>query len=130
MALELPEDFVPRPEEFNALKARLLDPEGDSIIGITAALRGGGGYGKTTLTKALARDPDIQDAYFDGILWAELGQRPERLIVLLSDFVESLSGERHQRTMGGSRQTSHVHGSTHPARHRRGPNRRPLAFAG
>jgi hypothetical protein len=72
-----PKDFITRPKEFEALKARLLDPEGDSVAGITAALRGAGGYGKTTLAKALAHDPDIQDAYFDGILWAELGEKPE-----------------------------------------------------
>ena len=94
MAPELPADFVARPKEFGALKARLLDPEGDSVAGITAALRGAGGYGKTTLAKALARDPDIQDAFFDGILWAELGEKPERLIATLSDLVALLSGER------------------------------------
>ena len=55
MAPELPEDFVARPKEFDALKTRLLDPEGDSIAGITAALRGAGGYGKTTLAKAALR---------------------------------------------------------------------------
>ena len=48
MAPAPPEDFVARPKEFDALKARLLDPEGDSVAGITAALRGAGGYGKTT----------------------------------------------------------------------------------
>jgi hypothetical protein len=41
---------------------QLLDAKGDSVA-ITAALRGAGGYGKTTLAKALAHDPDIQDAY-------------------------------------------------------------------
>ena len=96
MAPELPADFVARPKEFDALKARLLDPEGDSVAGITAALRGAGGYGKTTLAKALARDPDIQDAYFDGILWAELGEKPERLVAILSDLITLLSGERPQ----------------------------------
>jgi hypothetical protein len=96
MAPELPADFVARPKEFDALKARLLDPEGDSVAGITAALRGAGGYGKTTLAKAIARDRDIRDAYFDGILWAELGEKPERLVAILSDLIESLSGERPQ----------------------------------
>ena len=43
----------------------------------SAALNGAGGYGKTTLAKALAHDPDIQDAYFDGVLWVELGEKPE-----------------------------------------------------
>jgi hypothetical protein len=44
--------------------------------------------------RALAHDPDIQDAYFDGILWAELGKKPERLIVTLSDLIVLLTGER------------------------------------
>ena len=63
MAPEPPPDFVERPKEFDALKKQLLDAKGDSVAGITAALRGAGGYGKTTLAKALAHNPDIQDAY-------------------------------------------------------------------
>ena len=94
MAPEPPPDFVPRPKEFGALKQRLLDAKGDSVAGITAALRGAGGYGKTTLAKALAHDPDIQGAYFDGILWAELGEKPERLLAILSDLIVLLTGER------------------------------------
>ena len=94
MAPEPPADFVQRPDEFNALKQQLLDAKGDSVAGITAALRGAGGYGKTTLAKALAHDPDIQDAYFDGILWAELGEKPERLLSTLSDLITLLAGER------------------------------------
>src|SRR6478752_3178566 len=43
MAPAPPEDFVARPKEFEALKARLLDPGGDSVAGITAALKGAGG---------------------------------------------------------------------------------------
>ncbi len=93
-APEPPPDFVRRPKEFDALKKQLLDAKGDSVAGITAALRGAGGYGKTTLAKALAHDPDIQDAYFDGILWAELGEKPERLIATLSDLIALLTGER------------------------------------
>lgn len=94
MAPEPPEDFVPRPKEFDALKAQLLDARGDAVAGITAALKGAGGYGKTTLAKALARDSDIQDAYFDGTLWAELGEKPERLLAILSDLIALLTGER------------------------------------
>jgi hypothetical protein len=93
MAPEPPVDFVARPVEFAALKKQLLDNKGDAVA-ITAALRGAGGYGKTTLARALAHDPDIQDAYFDGILWAELGERPENLLSIVSDLVETLSGER------------------------------------
>jgi hypothetical protein len=94
MAPKRPLDFVQRPKEFHALKAQLLDPKGDAVAAITAALRGAGGYGKTTLAKALAHDPDIQDAYFDGILWAELGEKTERLLATISDLIVSLTGER------------------------------------
>ena len=76
MAPEPPADFVQRPTEFDALKRKLLDAKGDAVA-ITAALRGAGGYGKTTLAKALAHDPDIEDAYFDGILWAGLAKSPK-----------------------------------------------------
>jgi hypothetical protein len=91
MAPELPADFVERPTEFGALKRMLLDAKGDAVA-ITAALRGAGGYGKTTLAKALAHDPDIQDAYFDGILWAELGEKPENLLLIISDLITRLTG--------------------------------------
>jgi WD40 repeat protein len=93
MAPDPPADFVQRPAEFSALKRQLLDAKGDAVA-ITAALRGAGGYGKTTLAKALAHDPDVQDAYFDGVLWVELGEKPESLLLIISDLVETLSGER------------------------------------
>ena len=89
-----PADFVQRPREFDALKARLLDAKGDAAAPITAALLGEGGCGKTTLAMALAHDRDIQDAFFDGILWAELGEKPERLLSILTYQIEVLTGER------------------------------------
>jgi len=70
MVEDKPDDFVERPEEFNQLLALLLDPKREEPIAITAALRGAGGYGKTTLTKALCHDERIQNAFDDGILWA------------------------------------------------------------
>jgi WD40 repeat protein len=93
-APKLPDDFVQRPREFYALKARLLDPKGDPVAGIGAALRGAGGYGKTTLAMALANDRDIQDAYFDGILWIVLGERPNQLISIVLDQIVALTGKR------------------------------------
>jgi NB-ARC domain len=70
---------------------QLLDPKGDAVA-ITAALKGAGGYGKTTLARALAHDPDIQDAYFDGILWVELGEKPHNLLGIVADRVTALTG--------------------------------------
>jgi hypothetical protein len=92
MAPEPPADFVQRQSEFNALKEHLLDAKGDAVAAITAALRGAGGYGKTTLAKALAHDRDIQDAYFDGVLWVELGEKPENLLLIVSDLITLLTG--------------------------------------
>jgi hypothetical protein len=108
MAPEPPPDFIPRPKEFNALKAQLLDakgdaiardPKGDSVVAITAALRGAGGYGKTTLAKALAHDPDIQDAYFDGILWAVLGEKPDSRQIVLDQIVVLTGGRPDVATL-------------------------------
>jgi len=93
MAPEPPDDFVRRPAEFQALKAKLLDPKGDAVA-ISAALKGAGGYGKTTLAKALAHDPYIQDAYFDGVLWVELGEKPGNLLGKIADLIETLTGVR------------------------------------
>ena len=91
MAPEPPPDFVERESEFNAIKNSLLDEKQDAVVGITAALKGAGGYGKTTLAKALAHDADIQDAFFDGILWVELGERPDNLLGILADLIEKNS---------------------------------------
>ncbi|MBY3252152.1 NB-ARC domain-containing protein [Rhizobium laguerreae] len=88
-----PHDYVDRPLEFGALKEQLLDTKGDSVA-ITAALRGAGGYGKTTLATALAYDQDIRDAYFDGILWVQLAYSPRDLVSIISDIIQALSGVR------------------------------------
>ena len=93
MMPEKPEYFVERPAEFDALKGKLLDAKGD-LLAITAALRGAGGYGKTTLAKALVHDPEIEDAYFDGILWAGPGEKPDNLLSIVADLIEIISGER------------------------------------
>jgi WD40 repeat protein len=93
MAPPPPPDFVQRSHEFGALKEKLLGAKGDNVA-ITAALRGAGGYGKTTLAKALAHDPDIEAAYPDGILWVELGEKPANLLSIVVDVIEILNGER------------------------------------
>jgi WD40 repeat protein len=94
MVEELPDDFVPRPDVFAQLSGHLLDSHREEPIAITAALRGAGGYGKTTLARALCHDPSIQDAFDDGILWVTLGQNPTSLVGHVEDFIYMLSGER------------------------------------
>src|SRR5262249_25639039 len=72
----------------------LLDEKREEPIAITAALRGAGGYGKTTLACAICHDERIQEAFDDGILWITLGETPSNLVDKVIDLIETLSGER------------------------------------
>jgi WD40 repeat protein len=94
MAERPPEDFVPRPEEFDQLLAFLLDSQGKTPVAITAALRGAGGFGKTTLAQALCWDTRVTREFSDAILWVTLGENPGDLTGKVLDLVEKGTGER------------------------------------
>lgn len=94
MVDDLPEGFVPRPGEFDQLLNLLIDKRREEPVAITAALRGAGGYGKTTLAKALCHDERIQDAFDDGILWVTLGENPGDLTGRVEDLIVTLGDER------------------------------------
>src|SRR5712691_10081691 len=94
MVEDLPADYVPRPREFEALIDRLLDERREEPVAITAALRGAGGYGKTTMARALCHDERIQQAFDDGILWVTLGENPGTLVGKVEDLIYLLSHER------------------------------------
>jgi hypothetical protein len=94
MVEDMPTGFVQRPNEFDQLVALLLDQSREEPVAITAALRGAGGYGKTTIAKALCHDERIQDAFDDGILWVTLGENPGDLSGRVEDLIQTLSGER------------------------------------
>ena len=94
MVEDLPAGFVQRPNEFDHLVALLLDQNREEPVAITVALRGAGGYGKTTIAKALCHDERIQEAFDDGILWVTLGENPSSLIEKVADLIETLSGDR------------------------------------
>ncbi len=93
MAEDLPEDFVVRLAEFDSLVNLLIDQRHSEPIAITAALRGAGGYGKTTMAKALCHNEAIQDTFDDGILWVTLGENPSDLTKRVEDLIYALSGE-------------------------------------
>jgi WD40 repeat protein len=78
MAPPLPATFVPRPREIDTVLNLVVSGLKDSRGGITA-LRGAGGFGKTTLATAIAHDDRMLDAFDDGILWVTLGQAPNLL---------------------------------------------------
>jgi len=94
MVEDLPADFVPRSQEFGELIGKVLDEQREEPNAITAALRGAGGYGKTTMAKALCYDERIQQAFDDGILWVTLGESPGNLVGKVEDLIYTLSRER------------------------------------
>ncbi len=87
---DLSADYVPRPAEIAALKAAVLAEAPDRTVALTTALRGAGGYGKTTLANALCRDPDVRFAFSDGILRVEIGKERIDVTGLVSDLIEKL----------------------------------------
>ena len=96
MAEDLPKDFVARPEEFEPLIRLLLDKKREqrNPVAITTALRGAGGFGKTTLAKAVCHDHRIQEVFDDGVLWVTLGEKVDNLPGKVAELTSMLSGER------------------------------------
>ena len=94
MADDLPESFVSRHAECETLVRLLRDPTTEEPLAITTALIGAGGFGKTTLAKAVCHDERIKEAFDDGILWVTLSEDPGDLKLKLLDLIEVLSGDR------------------------------------
>ncbi|MEV6301833.1 NB-ARC domain-containing protein [Actinoplanes sp. NPDC051861] len=63
---------VPRPELMDRLVAHVLEPAATTVA-MATALRGAGGFGKTTLARMLAHDARVQERFPDGIVWITLG---------------------------------------------------------
>jgi WD40 repeat protein/predicted MPP superfamily phosphohydrolase len=69
---QAPQGFVERRQLTEVVE--LLEKSATSPSAVTVALRGSGGFGKTTLAQALCMDDRVQRAYPDGILWTTLGE--------------------------------------------------------
>ena len=61
-------------------------------MAITAALRGAGGFGKTVVATALARDDAIREAFYDGVLWVTLGEKPN-VVQIITELINVLTNE-------------------------------------
>ena len=90
---DMPEHFVQRPDEFDALLSQLLDKERDNPVAITTSLTGAGGFGKTTLAAALCHHDDVQTAFDDGVLWVTLGENPN-VVGELTKLYRALTDEK------------------------------------
>jgi hypothetical protein len=94
MVEDLPANFVQRPDELEPLIRCLLDEKREEPIAITIALRGAGGYGKTTLARALCHNKRIQEAFDDGILWVTFGEQPGNLVHKVEELLYALNREK------------------------------------
>ncbi|MFH7025535.1 MAG: NB-ARC domain-containing protein [Heteroscytonema crispum UTEX LB 1556] len=93
----LPPHFLPREEQLNPLKNKVL-ADTNQPVAITAKSRhvgvqGMGGIGKTVLATALARDEEVRRAFPDGVIWITFGQTPQ-ILTLQSDVVEALGDKQ------------------------------------
>ncbi len=91
MAAEL-RGFVQRPALLTKVRAKLTDVAPPRVL----ALHGSGGFGKTTLARALCHDPAVWAAFPDGILWSTLGQQPteSQILARLSTLHKAIGGEQ------------------------------------
>ncbi|WP_250566006.1 AAA-like domain-containing protein, partial [Adonisia turfae] len=93
----LPSHFVERIEHQTAIKQLLVCEDAKLDTLVVSAIYGLGGIGKSVLASKLAHDPEIQARFFDGILWATLGQQPD-ILPLLSNWIQELGDYDYKPT--------------------------------
>lgn len=98
----LPHFFVERPDHLDALKQHLLaDAAHQPGTLVVSAIYGLGGIGKSVLASALAHDPEVQIRFYDGVLWATLGQEPD-VLSFLSGWIQELGDHSYRPTTPAS----------------------------
>jgi WD40 repeat protein len=95
-----PPHFLARRERLEAIKAAVLAP-GEGSVGVTGAgatgVQGMGGIGKSVLAAAVAYDPDVRQAFRDGIYWLPVGREPS-LLELQNQLLRQVAGPRQPLT--------------------------------
>jgi hypothetical protein len=95
----LPELGGRRPIDRPDLTKKMLDFLSDgsgTTVGVTTALHGAGGFGKTTLASYVCSRPELRRLFPGGLLWLTVGQEkygPE-LASMINDLCVHLTGER------------------------------------
>jgi hypothetical protein len=95
---------IPRPglhQQVIAAFRRGVEP----AVAATAAIRGTGGFGKTTLAEMVCADPEVQLAFPGGIVWVEIGNAPEgripmKIKEILRELVPGSASELNLRDPG------------------------------
>ena len=84
------EPFVQRGEYAKVGEALLADGAGRATtVGITTAIHGAGGFGKTALALELCYDERVREQYPDGILWTTMGEEidPAGCLARIRDLI-------------------------------------------
>ena len=89
----LPDHFVERSVQQQQVKADLLREGTKAGTLVVSAIYGLGGIGKSVLAAKLAREPEVQTYFSDGILWAT--PRPESRHLTPAEWLDA--GARRQR---------------------------------
>ena len=84
--------MIPRIGKLAEAKSLLLADDGGSVA-ISSVLAGRGGFGKTTLAAAIAQDPEVRDAYIDGIFWVTVGREAINVLPQIEDVIRAISGK-------------------------------------
>ena len=88
--VEFPTYFVPRDDEMRTILDALTGTEGGVRVALTTALLGAGGFGKTTLAKAVCFDDDVLARYTDGVLWLTVDEGTRSVPELLTALLQQL----------------------------------------
>jgi WD40 repeat protein len=98
--------MVARPELLAMLLEAMQEPV-EASPAVAIAVRGTGGFGKTTLVTQASHHPAIAARFPGGLLWTELGQDTHgpALAAKINDLTEQLTG--HRPTLSGPQDAGH-----------------------
>jgi WD40 repeat protein len=91
------EDPVARPALLAELSRLLVDDDA-SVVGLTTALVGAGGFGKTTLAIQACSQEHVRNHFPGGLFWVTIGQERSgsHLAAIVNDVAEQIEGDRPQ----------------------------------
>jgi hypothetical protein len=91
----VPEWVVDRPTELSEIVARLLEGRGGTV-GISTALQGAGGFGKTTLARVVCADNRVRRRFGRYVYWVTVGRDVgggAALAAKVNDVIKLVAGE-------------------------------------